>query len=39
MGGREVKLYYYAMKESKWGGGGSFQNNSQKEVERNQRPK
>ena len=22
MGGREVKLYYYAMKESKWGGGG-----------------
>ena len=23
MGGREVKLYYYAMKESKWGGGRS----------------
>ena len=22
MGGREVKLYYYAMKESKWGLGG-----------------
>ena len=22
MGGRGVKLYYYAMKESKWGGGG-----------------
>ena len=22
MGGREVKLYYYAMKESKWGRGG-----------------
>ena len=35
--GGEVKLYYYAMKESM--GGGVFPKQFLKKVERNQRPK